>query len=70
MDGPRKCHTERSKSEREGEISNFSNEVTKPKETGLENKLRVTGVRDSYEVWGGHVHTAIFKMDNQQGPII
>ena len=27
-----------------------------------------TGGRDSYGVWGGDVHTAIFKMDNQQGP--
>ena len=26
------------------------------------------GKRDSYGVWNGHVHTAIFKMDNQQGP--
>ena len=26
------------------------------------------GGRDSYGVWGGHVHTAVFKMDNQQGP--
>ena len=25
--------------------------------------------RDSLEVWEGHVHTAIFKMDKQQGPI-
>ena len=24
--------------------------------------------RDSQGVWDGHVHTAIFKMDNQQGP--
>ena len=24
--------------------------------------------RDSWGVWDGHVHTAIFKMDNQQGP--
>ena len=23
---------------------------------------------DSQEVWDGHVHTAIFKMDSQQGP--
>ena len=28
------------------------------------------GSRDSYGVWNGHVHTAIFKMDNQQAPII
>ena len=26
--------------------------------------------RDSYGVWDGHVHTAIFKMDNQQGPTV
>ena len=26
------------------------------------------GGRDSYGVRGGHVHTAVFKMDNQQGP--
>ena len=26
------------------------------------------GRRDSQGVWNGHVHTAVFKMDNQQGP--
>ena len=26
--------------------------------------------RDSQGVWEGHVHTALFKMDNQQGPIV
>ena len=26
--------------------------------------------RDSYGIWGGHMHTTIFKMDNQQGPIV
>ena len=26
--------------------------------------------RDSYGVLDGHVHTAIFKMDNQQGPTV
>ena len=25
---------------------------------------------ESYGVWDGHVHTAIFKTDNQCGPII
>ena len=24
--------------------------------------------RDNQGVWDGHVHTAAFKMDNQQGP--
>ena len=28
------------------------------------------GGRDSLRVWDGHVHTAIFKMDNQQGPTV
>jgi len=28
------------------------------------------GGGDSYGVWDGHVHTAIFKMGNQQGPIV
>ena len=26
--------------------------------------------RDSYGVWEGHVHTATFKTDNQQGPTV
>ena len=25
--------------------------------------------RDSLGVWDGHVHTAIFKVDSQQGPV-
>ena len=28
------------------------------------------GGRNSQGVWDGHVHTAIFKMDNQQGPTV
>ena len=28
------------------------------------------GERDSQGVWEGHVHTVMFKMDNQQGPIL
>ena len=37
----------------------------------LENELlgaRVEGWMDSYRVWEGHVHTTIFKMENQQRP--
>ena len=26
--------------------------------------------RDSYGVWDGLAHTAVFKMDNQQGPSV
>ena len=26
--------------------------------------------RDSYGVWDGYVHTAIFKMEKQQGPAV
>ena len=32
--------------------------------------LWLLGERDSWGVWEGHVHSAVFKMDNQQGPII
>ena len=28
------------------------------------------GERDSSGVWDGHLYTAIFKMDNQQGPTV
>ena len=30
--------------------------------------LWLPGRRDSWGLWEGHVHTAIFKMDNQQRP--
>ena len=40
----------------------------------LRTDLRLPGVRteggDSWGVWDGHVHTAILKMDNHQGPPI
>ena len=32
--------------------------------------LRLPKGKDSSGVWDGHVHTAIFKMDNQQGPTV
>ena len=50
------------------------NELTRQRLTDLENGLMVAegvgkdGERNSQGVWDGHVHTAIFKMDNQQGP--
>ena len=42
------------------------NLLTKQNET---DRLVPRG-KDSYGVWDGHVHTAIFKTDNQCGPII
>ena len=45
--------------------------------TDSKNKLMVAvgggwggrmGKRDSQGIWDGHVHTTIFKTDNQQGP--
>ena len=36
----------------------------------LENKLIVPRGRDSSGLWEGHVHSAVFEMDNQQGPIV
>ena len=42
--------------------------------TDIENEPMVAGGedagRDSQGVWDGHVYTAIFKMDNQQGPTV
>ena len=51
---------------------NNTNGFTKQKETGssLENELMVAGGRNNKGVWEGHVHTAIFKIDNKQGPIV
>ena len=86
MDGPRACHTEWSELDREGEIScgmlhmwnlkrNDTNELNlqrRKRLTDLENELMVAGVggRDSWGLWEDHVHTAIFKMGNQQGPTV
>ena len=33
-------------------------------------ELMVAGGKDSQGVWQGHAHTAIFKMDSQQGPAV
>ena len=42
--------------------------------TDLENRLSVAGGRavgsGSLRVWDGQVHTAVFKMDNQQYPTV
>ena len=26
--------------------------------------------RDNWGIWDGHIYTAVFKMDNQQGPTV
>ena len=39
-----------------------------PHEDSEKENMVAGGGRDSYGVWGGHVHTAVFKMDNQRGP--
>ena len=43
------------------------------RETDLEKELMVAGVRmrgrDSLGVWDGHVHIAVFQIDNQ-GPTV
>ena len=42
--------------------------------TDLENKLKIAGgkerERNNYRVWDGHIHTTIFKIDNQKRPIV
>ena len=51
---------------------NDTNELTKHKKTHRLRKQTYgfQGGRESQRLWEGHVHTIIFKMDNQQGPII
>ena len=53
---------------------NDTNEHTYKTERDLKNELMVARRkdwgRDSQEVWDGHVHTVVFKMDNQQGPTV
>ena len=46
--------------------------ITKQKQTYLLRKRTYGfgGGRDSEGLQDGYVHTAIFKMDNQQGPIV
>ena len=78
MDEPRECHTEWSKSDREGEIYGISymwnpkwyqwmDLQNRKRLMDLENELMVARGRDSKGVWESHVHTAIFQMQNQQG---
>ena len=60
------------KSDREEEIPymwrikrNDTNELTEQKETHrLSNRLMIARGRDSFGLWEGNVHPAVFKMDN------
>ena len=75
------CHVEWSQSEEKYHIISLNVESKKKryKWRNLYNRNRLTdfwegtyncrgkGRRDSQRVWDWHVHTAIFKMDNQQG---
>ena len=46
-----------------------TNELTyKTKRDSQKTNLQLSGGRDSQGVWDGQVHTAVFKMRNQQGP--
>ena len=81
MDGSRECHTERRKSDK-GEISyvisymwnpkeNDTNELIKQRDSQTQKtNLWVWRGSLSQGLWDGHVHTAIFKMGNPQGPIV
>ena len=69
-------------SDREGEVlydipymqnlkQNDTNELTQQKNTHRQkNELMVVRENDSQGLWDSHVHTAVFKMDNQQRPIV
>ena len=84
MDGPRACHAVWSKSDRQGEIlygipymqnlkGNDANELIfkTDSQTRRTNSRWPEGRIGGGNSWGagdGHIHTAIFKMDNQQWP--
>ena len=82
MDGSRDCHTEWSQSDRGGEMSydipdtwnlkkkwcKWTYKTERDSQTYRTN-LWFLGRRDSSGVSDGHVHTAIFKTVNWQGPI-
>ena len=44
--------------------------LTKYRLTDQKTNLWLLGEGDSSGLWEGHVHTAIFKMDDQQKPIV
>ena len=72
MDGPRDCNAERSKSNIEDEISYDIPDMQNLKRNDT-NELTYKRERDSQtqrtNLWLS-VHTAIFKMNNQQGPTV
>ena len=81
MDGPRECHTEWNKSDKEGEILydipcmwnlkiNDTNELAYKTErlTDLENKLMVASGEGIVREFGINIYTTIYKTDNRQGP--
>ena len=49
---------------------NDTNELTKQADSEKELNSCGVGERDSLRVWDEHVHTAIYKMDNQQRPAV
>ena len=74
-------NSEWSKSDR-GEVSydirymwnlkrNDTNELTDKRDSQTwKMNLQLPGGRESWGLWDGHVHTAVFKMDHQQRPTI
>ena len=44
------------------------NLLTKQRLMDLENELTLLGRRDIEGIWESRVHTAMFKMEDQQGP--
>ena len=46
-----------------------TNELTYKTERDSQTLIMITWGKEQ-GVWDGHVHTAIFKIDNQQGPAV
>ena len=79
MDGPGDYHSKWSQAEKDSIIwyhlyvessKNYPDELIYRTETDSEKELMSPGGRDRLRVWDWHVHTAIFKVDNQQGPTV
>ena len=77
---PREGHSEDGPAGRKQVISRGLGHIGRADKHGFKSvcTLRVNlwlpgemyGARDSEGVWDGHIHTAIFKMGNQQGPAV
>ena len=78
MDGPGDYHTKWSQTKTSiiwyhlyvESNKDYPNELIYRTETGSEKELMSPGGRDRLRIWNWCIHTAAFKIDNQQRPTI